>query len=242
MSFLANMFGGGNNAPQAPSESQSQQPTQQQATQQQQPQQPQQQSSQEQQSTQGQQSQSQNPLDSFRNLFDNKDTQDSNNPPSMRIPQSKLGEVAQTLDFSQSIPPEALARLQEGDFSALGEVLNSVARSAYTQALDHSTGVTEHYLNQRLKSERDSYSTQARVSTVESQLNVSDLDPVAQDMFRETARRVSTSNPTLSAKQVEEQTWSMMQAFSNQFNREGKQVAANKPKAIDYDQLGGWAD
>lgn len=234
MSFLANMFGGGssNQAPAASTpEPQQQQQQTAPATQ-----------GEGQQTTQQQQAPSQNPLDSWKSLFDNKDTQDSNNPPSMRIPQAKLGEIAQTLDFSQSIPPEALARLQEGDFSALGDVLNSVARNAYMQALDHSTGVTEHYLNTRLQSERDTFNTQARVSTVESQLNVSDLDPVAQDMFRETARRVSVSNPTLNAKQVEEQTWSMMQAFSNQFNREGKQVAANKPKEVDYDQLGGWSN
>lgn len=188
----------------------------------------------------GAQNSTPNPLDTFRGLYDNKGTQDSNTPQSMRIPKDKLGEVAGQLDFSQAVSPEALEQLQNGDFSGFAEILNSVGRSAYSMALDHSTGVTEHYLNNRLATEQANYAKQARVSTVESQLNIADLEPVAQDMFRETARRVASAQPNLNSKEVEEQTWQMMQAFSNQFNRQGRQSEAAKPKEINYDQLGGW--
>ena len=183
------------------------------------------------------------PLDSWAALYDTSNNQSENTPQSLRIPQDKLREVSGNMDFAQSVPPELISKFQSGDMSAFSEIMNTVGRQIYSTAMEHATGVTDHHLTSRFESERKASNKQARVSTVDSQLNVSDLPQVAQGMFRDTAGRIASQNPNLSAKEVEEQTWTIMQEFSNQFNRTGKQQSQQqKAQEIDYDRLGGFAN
>ena len=183
-----------------------------------------------------------NKLDSFLKLYQNNNSQGETNSSSMRIPQDKLREVSGTMDFMKDLPPEVMTRIKDGDMTAFGEALNHVGRQAYAMSMDHSTGVADHHLTSRFKSERELSDRNARVSTVDSQLNVGDLPAVAQSMFRDTASRIASQNPTLSAKQVEENTWELMQEFSDQFNRKGKQqTQQRKSQEIDYDDFGDWS-
>lgn len=181
-------------------------------------------------------------LDMFAELMQNDNSKGSSNQPSsLNIPQDTISKVADSLNFSDSIPPEAMQKLQSGDLSALPEILNSVAKQVYSQAMQHSTGVTDKYLAGRFEQERSFGEQQARVSSVTSNMNISDLPPVAQDMFKNTAKAVAQKYPDLNSKQVEEQVWSMMQDMSDKFNRNKMQQDKQKQtQEVNYDDFGGF--
>ena len=66
---------------------------------------------------------------------------------------------------------------------------------------------------------------------------------MAQDMFRSTAKKLAQQYPNASPKDIQDQTWTMMESLGSQFNRtQQNQVAAQKASEVDWDKFGGFTN
>ena len=97
------------------------------------------------------------PLADYSKLFDNIVTPDKQKLPGLNADPAKLAEVAKTLDFTRSIPPELARKALAGDVGAFAQVINEALRQGFiasTQASSHlvdrqSAAVVDH-VQQRL--------------------------------------------------------------------------------------------
>lgn len=247
--FLSSIFGGSQQAPQSQGPQQGQpQPTQQQQA----PQQPQGQGYQNNQGHQGggndqgnQPAQpDQNPLDALSHLWQNKPNSATNAPPAFSLPDDALSTAATSLDFSQSIKPEDLQRLQSGDISALPDILNSALRAQYQVLMKHTTGLTNNYLDSRLSYERQGTERLIGDSmTTNSLQSTEGLHPVARQMLQDTVIRLRQSNPNLTPKQLEQAAIEMMQSLTSQFDFQGRERQRQQARTeVDWDNYGGFTN
>lgn len=236
MSWLNNLFAGQQPAAPAP-QPQQQQQVQQPASQ---PVQPTQQATTSvQQPTQTAQN-PQNPLDMLMTLGQTSSNGQDSQAPTLSIPQDTLAKVASSIDYSKAIPPEALQALQGGDMTALGTILNSVLQNQYQTIMQHNTALTDKFVKDHSTHAQSGLQQSVRGSLVESSINLADMHPLAQNMFKQTARQIAQANPQASPAEVEASTWKAMEELSGQFNRTQKaQLAAVKATEVDY---GAWMD
>lgn len=100
-----------------------------------------------------------NPLDSFAKIFDNANKVDDDpnkapkGPPKFELDPKILGEVASKLDFTQGINPELMQKATSGDVQSMVAVMQEVGRNAYRASLEHSSRLSDSYLNGRFQFE-----------------------------------------------------------------------------------------
>lgn len=183
-------------------------------------------------------------LDYLRELFDNKPANgQGKQAPRLQLTAEQIGGVAQKHDFSSAVPQEALQKLQSGDMSALGDILNSVGRQIYQQAMQDATYLTDHYVDSRVGHENESFDARvARSMSTSNIQGINDLHPVAQNMLKQTISQMREFNPQASQSELEAQAWQMLQSLGSQFDREGraKQQRAQQAEP-DWDEYGGFA-
>lgn len=180
----------------------------------------------------------QNPLDLFMQLGQNNGNGQQGQVPQFSIPQDALANVAKQLDYSKAIPQEALQKLQSGDMTALGEILNSALQAQYTTMMTQMPQLTQAYVDNRMQYDRQNLQSDMRNQVVESSLNIKDLHPVAQTMFRDTAKKLAGQYPDASPQDIEQQTWQLMENLGNQFNRTAQtQQKAQKASEVNWDEF-----
>lgn len=178
-------------------------------------------------------------LDLLTAMLQNKGTAQA--VPAFQIPQDKMAEIAGGIDFAAGIPQDAMAKLASGDLSALPEILNSVGRQAYSTALDHSMKVTDRHLGDRFKSHEVAMSANNRQQLVTSQLDLEDMHPMAQSMFKDVSSQLARQFPDASPKDIEGQAWRMMEELGSQFNRTQKIAAKQAASSeVDWDAAAGF--
>lgn len=181
----------------------------------------------------------QNPLDWLMANADNNANGQTGQAPTLDIPQDTLAAVAKSIDFSKHIPQEALVALQGGDMSQLGVILNSALQAQYATIMQHSAAVTNKFVGDRVSYEGAQNQQLMRNNIVDSSLKIQSLHPVAQQMFRATAKQLATKFPDATPADIEEQTWGMMEQLGSQFNRTGQQqAAAIKASEVNWDEYG----
>ena len=183
----------------------------------------------------------QNPLDLYGALQQNSGN-GSKTAPEFAIPSETIQKAAGQLDFVKSIPQDAMSKLQAGDLSALGEVLNAVGRNAYSMAMEHGIAVTGKHIGDRMAFESEGFderiSTKLTTSNVKS---IESLHPNAQSMFKDTLVKLRKEYPGASQEELEGATWEIFQEFSGQFNKDGKQQEQQqKAQEVSYDDMAGY--
>lgn len=180
----------------------------------------------------------QNPLDLFMQLGQNNGNGQQGQAPQFDIPQDTLATVAKQLDYSKAIPQEALQKLQSGDMSALGDILNSALQAQYMTMMQQMPKLTQAYVDNRISHDRQSFQSDVRSQVVENSLNIKDLHPVAQTMFRDTAKKLAAQYPDANPKEIETQTWQLMETLGSQFNRTAQtQQQAQKASEVNWDEF-----
>lgn len=187
---------------------------------------------------------SENPLDALSHLWQNKPNSATNTPPAFSLPDDALGQAANSLDFTQSIKPEDIQRLQSGDVSALPDILNSALRAQYQVLMKHTTGLTNNYLDNRLSYERQGTERLIGDSmTTNSLQSTEGLHPFARQMLQDTVIRMRESNPQATPQQLEQAAIQMLHSLANQFDVQGRkqqqQAAAKEP---NWDNYGGFTN
>lgn len=178
-----------------------------------------------------------NPLDILSVLGQNNANSQTSQAPSLSIPQDTLSKIAQSIDYSKAIPQEALQQLQQGDMSALGTILNSALQQQYVTLMEHQSAITNKFVQDRLAHEQGNLQQAMRGNIVDSSLNIQDLHPTAQAMFRDVAKGFARQYPEATPQDIEQRTWEVMENLGNQFNRTQKQQAKAQTAAeVDWDK------
>lgn len=183
--------------------------------------------------------QSQNPLDLFGMLGQNKGNDQQGQVPQFLIPQDALTNVANQLDYSKAIPQEALQKLQAGDVSGLNDIINSALRQQYITMMTQIPQLTGAFVDSRLQHDRQGLKSEMRSQVVESSLNsLKDLHPIAQNMFRQTAKSLAQEYPDATPQEIETRAWEMMESLGNQFNRTAQtQQRQQKASEVNWDEF-----
>lgn len=183
----------------------------------------------------------QNPLDFLMAVSNNKPNDSTGQAPELSFPQETLAKVAQSMDYSKHIPQEALQALQAGDMSQLGVILNSALQAQYQTIMQHQAAVTNKFVADHAQYAGQQQQQTMRSSIVDSSLQIQNLHPIAQEMFRSTAKKLAGQYPDASPADIEQQTWVMMESLGNQFNRTAQQQqTAQKASEVNWDEFGGF--
>lgn len=183
----------------------------------------------------------QNPLDFLMSVSQNKPNDSMGQAPELSFPQDTLAKVAQSMDYSKHIPQEALQALQSGDMSQLGVILNSALQAQYQTIMQHQAAVTNKFVADRAQYDGKQQQQAMRSNIVDSSLQIQNLHPMAQEMFRSTAKKLAGQYPDATPADIESQTWVMMESLGNQFNRTAQQQqVATKASEVDWDKFGGF--
>lgn len=182
-----------------------------------------------------------NPLDALGILRQNNDTPDA--PPSLQLTSEQLSKAAEQIDFNGLIPQESYAKLQaglqQGDLSALPEMLAALAKNSWAMGMQHSTTLVDHHLNSRMEYEKKQNANSVRENVLTSQLNsVKDLHPQAREMFVDTAKRLSAKFPEATPQQIEAEVWNIMNSFRQELDVDGKKKQQQqKASEVDWDKF-----
>lgn len=152
--------------------------------------------------------QSQNPLAQFEKLFDNTGSGTSpNQPPRFQLDQATLERAAGSIDFSNLITPELQERFKNGDSTVLAELLNSVGRQLYQTSLQHTSALTDRYVDMRLGHDRQSLGQSVRKElTAEKLSSIAKDNPALQAQVKAIGEKVLNLFPDASPEFIAERT------------------------------------
>jgi hypothetical protein len=186
-----------------------------------------------------------NPLDAYSNLF----TPKPQDPKAQKVPTmadpilGTLDPVAfrqqvATANFASNIPQEQMQKALGGDVQAFSDVINSAAREAFAAAAQLSHGLIEQGVRtgaERLNSGLDSRIRNFQVKS-QNTSNEALNHPAVAPMLNAVKMQIASSNPNLSADQVQQQA---EQYFSQMAEvlvapKQAAAAAQQKPSGMDF--------
>lgn len=143
-----------------------------------------------------------NPMDSYAKMFDNASKADA--APVLQLDDKTLSGVTDSLDFTTALPSDLRARIESGDGKAMMEGLNLIARGAYKTSLQHSTALTDRFVEAREGHANKGFGSKVKnVMTSNELANTSNFEhPVVRQQLTEVANRLQTQNPDASPQQI----------------------------------------
>jgi hypothetical protein len=173
-----------------------------------------------------------NSLDAYNKLWDNSTTP-ADKAPSFNIDPKVLGDAAGSMNFTQGIPPDLMAKATSGDANALVEIINLAARQAYQSSLSHSSALTDRFVAARSEFDMKGINSKVTQSLTSSALADSpNYDhPVVKAEFNRVANAFQAQNPDATPAQIVAQTKKYMTDMQEALNptAKSKEAEANKP-------------
>ena len=180
-----------------------------------------------------------NPLDAFNSLWEN-DGKEAPQVPKFSLPAEMLDKAASSLNFTQGIPQEIQDKLASGDPSAMMQALNYVGQQAYKASLQHSSVLTDTFVDARSQFERTQTAPAVRKQLTEAQLSTTPnySHPVVRNQLNMLADQISVKNPNLAPAQVADMAKQYLSELVSQINpaAPAPDAEAHSPKT-DWDQF-----
>lgn len=147
-----------------------------------------------------------NPLDVYKKMFENANSNSSIEAPSFSLDPKVLGDVSKKMDFTQGVDPDIMQKASSGDVQALMEVVRTVGQNSYRAALEHTTALTDTHLKQRGEYESKKLDVGVSKRLTENALSSAPNynHPVVKSELNRIAGQISASNPDASPQQVAE--------------------------------------
>lgn len=145
-----------------------------------------------------------NPLDSYRKMFENAATNSEIQAPKFEIDGKVLRDVSSKMDFTRGINPEVVQKATGGDVSALMEIIKTVGQNAYRASLEHSTALTDSFISQRGDFERKNLEQGVKEHLTTSALSSTPnyQHPVIKSELNRIAKQFAAANPDASPQDV----------------------------------------
>jgi hypothetical protein len=146
-----------------------------------------------------------NPLDAYQKMFDNAaKAGDGTSAPSFKLDPKVLAEVSSSMDFTKSIPQELMQKALTGDVASLMEVIKQSNQQAYRASLEHTSTLTDSFLNQRQTFEQSRVDKGVRNQLTQSELaQTPNYDhPVVKAELNRVAEQFARANPDASPQSI----------------------------------------
>jgi len=148
------------------------------------------------------------PLDAYKDIWDNMSNGQEDAGNVLTFDRAKLAEVANKMDFTDSITPEQLSAIANGGEAAiktLANVLNTTSRNAYL----NSTETTSHLINNALNRTVENFTAslpqhikKANVSQTMQQENPMYSDPAVAPVLQALENQLTAKYPNATAKKL----------------------------------------
>lgn len=186
-----------------------------------------------------------NPLDAYSNLFTPK-AQDPKAPKQQTMADPILGALdpvafrqqVSTANFASNISQEQMQKALSGDTQAFSDVINSAAREAFSAAAQLSHGLIEQGVRTGAERMNNGLDSRIRNFQVKSQNTSNEAlnHPAVAPMLNAVKMQIASSNPNLSADQVQQQA---EQYFSQMADvlvapKQAASAAQSKPSGMDF--------
>ncbi len=190
----------------------------------------------------------QTPFDAYKGLWDTVDNS-AEQAPAFKLDDKLINGTAEKLDFLADLPED----LQEGFTSAFGEnaqlvakLFNHVGRKAYATSLNHTTALTDKYLNVK-----DTFSQKGLGKSIKEHMALTGLDaheaaqkhPIVKETLRMIGKQIAQKHPDATPDWIQTQAlkfFSEMHGALNPTPEATQQVEAKKPGGQEFD-WGEWA-
>lgn len=147
------------------------------------------------------------PLAAFSKIFDNPDESTVKKPPSFKLDPTVIKGAADSLNFSEALTPEILAKLKAGDDSGYVELANALGRKIYSQSLEHSSALTDRFVSLRSEHDQSNLGRQMNSHLAKNSLeSIAASNPTAKKMLDFIADGIVRTNPDATPEFIAEQT------------------------------------
>lgn len=168
-----------------------------------------------------------NPLDAYKKMFDNANSNTELTAPSFSIDPKVLGEVSSRMDFTRGVNPETLQKATSGDVNALMDIIKKVGQNVYRASLEHSTALTDSHLKTRGEFESKQLSAGVNKKLTETALSSAPnySHPVVKAELNRIASQIAAANPDASPTEVAQSAQKYLNDLYNALNPSvGKKV------------------
>lgn len=177
------------------------------------------------------------PLGSYHDLYTASDT---NTPevPSFKLDPDKLGGVAKAQDFMAGLDPALMQKIQSGDMSALGDIIQHATRNAYKSALEHGSTLTDKYVGARFDYSDKGLGNKIREAGVTDSLSSIPgfSNPVARQELVKVAKQLALKHPDASPADIAAEARRYLTELGNHLNPDNERKAAQQKAAnVDWD-------
>lgn len=152
----------------------------------------------------------------------------------------KITEGLGSVNFAQSVNPEMIQKALGGDQNAFMDVLNSVARSSASAAIQMSKGMVEHGV--KSGTERVTGSLDSRIRDYSLRSKTSDnpalQHPFGKAMLQTISQQIAQANPQMSADDVSKAAQEALMTFGQQLTPQQQNQESNQGKqGTDWESL-----
>lgn len=159
-------------------------------------------------------------------LFSAQPAGEEGSAPELNLTHDILANATKSMNFMRGVSEEQMQAVQSGDTNALMSIIQTVGRNAYENAMLDSTGLAGKFAGQRSDYAAQQAAKGIRSHVIESQVEVENLSPAAQTVFRQLASKVAERNPSATANEVKAQATALLQQMAQEFSFKGKEQSA----------------
>ena len=156
-------------------------------------------------------------------LFSAQSAGEEGSAPELNLTHDILANATKNMNFMRGVSEEQMQAVQSGDTNALMSIIQAVGRNAYENAMLDSTGLAGKFAGQRSDYAAQQAAKGIRSHVIESQVEVENLSPAAQTVFRQLASKVAERNPAATANEVKAQATALLQQMAQEFSFKGKE-------------------
>lgn len=182
-----------------------------------------------------------NPLDAFNGMFDNSNTE-ADKPPSFFLPKDTLDTVARGQNFVSGIDNELMTKALSGDAQSLVDVINATAQNAYKASMDHMSGLSDRYVNNRLDFDNKSFGNKVKeqLTTAELSNNTPGFNhPVVKAQLSSVAKDLAKKNPDASPQEIATMARSYITQLAQAINPQSDQTETKSAGNTNWDEYFG---
>lgn len=144
------------------------------------------------------------PMAAYATMFTNDPNKQGEAPPNFSIDAKVLDTVTGQMDFTRGVDPAIMQKAMGGDMQSFMDIMNHVGREAYKNSLNHSSTLTDKFVNMR-----EEYSGKKLPKLVREELTMGEItgsagstSPIVRQQLAEIARKYQAANPDASPQQV----------------------------------------
>ena len=168
-------------------------------------------------------------------LFSAQPAGEEGSAPELNLTHDILANATKNMNFMRGVTEEQMQAVQSGDTNALMSIIQTVGRNAYENAMLDSTGLAGKFAGQRSDYAAQQAAKGIRSHVIESQVEVENLSPAAQTVFRQLASKVAERNPSATANEVKAQATALLQQMAQEFSFKGKEQST--PVEDDWSEV-----